>query len=746
VQYLIITLLTLFTPITDHDRIADSLTLQAVDIVAPLKENNSNDNPYSASTFTLKDFENRHISSLKELSAFAPNFYQPDYGSRMTSSIYVRGFGSRIDQPVIGMNIDGAPVMNKNNYDFELFDISKIEIIRGAQSTLYGRNTAAGTINIQTLSPLNFQGKRFTMEYGTDNNIRIKASHYAAPDDNRGWSASIHYNHTDGHFTNHYNGRKCDAGDNFATRLRGQMLIGERWSIDNSLTIGYTDEGGYAYRYYDESSSTLLPVNYNDPCSYRRFGLNNGLTIKHTLPKAILSSTTGYNYTDDRMRIDNDFLPESYFTLGQYQREHSVTQEFIVKSDNNSRFNWLGGLFAFYKHQQLSAPVLFKEQGIKTLILDNANKGLQNAFPGSELQFDKEEFTIHDDFTTPTYGAAIYTQAGYDTKKWNVTAGVRVDYEHTSMEYHSSSQIGFRLYPNMKDYLPLNTDFKGSNSLNATEIMPKLSATLKLNRGTIYASVAKGYKAGGFNTQLFSDILQNRMKNDLMQKFGVTLDNAIYYDDASATTYRPEESWNYEIGTHLSPLKDGTLDISATLFLIDCTNQQLTVFPEGLSTGRMMSNAGESRSYGGEFSLSYRLQRLTLDCSYGYTHATFRKYTSGKNDYSGNYLPLAPRETMSANLSYRLPVSEKYAKHLILNIGWSGTGRIYWNESNSLSQAFYGLTSASLNWERGHFGASLWGKNLLNEEYKAFYFVSMQHPFFSLGKSRQFGISLHYYL
>ena len=68
------------------------------------------------------------------------------------------------------------------------------------------------------------------------------------------------------------------------------------------------------------------------------------------------------------------------------------------------------------------------------------------------------------------------------------------------------------------------------------------------------------------------------------------------------------------------------------------------------------------------------------------------------------------------------------------------------NESNSLSQAFYGLTSASLNWERGHFGASLWGKNLFNEEYKAFYFVSMQHPFFSLGKSRQFGISLHYYL
>ena len=745
-QYLIITLLAFLTPTADHEEITDSLTLQGVDIVAPLKESQGNDKTYSATTFTLKDFENRHITSLKELSAHAPNFYQPDYGSRMTSSIYVRGFGSRIDQPVIGMNIDGAPVMNKNNYDFELFDISKIEIIRGAQSTLYGRNTAAGTINIQTLSPLNFQGKRFTVEYGTDNSIRIKAAHYAAPTDSRGWSASIHYNHTDGHFTNNYNGRKCDSGDNFATRLRGQMLIDDRWSIDNSLTVGYTDEGGYAYRHYDEKSGTLHPVNYNDPCSYRRFGINNGLTIKHTLPRVILSSTTGYNYTDDRMRIDNDFLPESYFTLGQYQREHSVTQEIVAKSNNSSRFNWLGGAFAFYKHQRLNAPVLFKEQGIRTLILDNANKGLQSAFPGSELQFDKEEFTIHDDFTTPTYGAALYTQAGYDTEKWNITAGVRIDYEHTSMDYNSSSHIGFRLHPNMNGYRPLDTRFKGSNSLDATEIMPKLSATLKLSRGTIYASVAKGYKAGGFNTQLFSDILQNRMKNDLMGKFGVTMDNGTAYDDASATTYRPEESWNYEIGTHLSPLEDGSLDINATLFLIDCTNQQLTVFPEGLSTGRMMSNAGESRSYGGEFSLSYRLQRLTFDCSYGYAHATFRKYVSGENDYSGNHLPLAPRETVAANLSYRLPVSERYAKRLMLNIGWSGTGRIYWNESNSLSQAFYSVTSASLNWEKGHFGASLWGKNLLNEEYKAFYFVSMQHPFFSLGKSRQTGISLHYYL
>lgn len=746
-QFLLITLITLLSPFEKEKEHYDSVTLHGIDIVAPLKlPDNDKNNPCSANVFERTDIEDRHITSLKELSSFAPNFYQPDYGSRMTSSIYVRGFGSRIDQPVISMNIDEMPVMNKNNYDFDLFDISKVQIIRGAQGTLYGRNSSAGTINVYTLSPLTFQGKRFSAEYGTAGNIRIKASHYAAPSEDFGWSASIHYNHSDGFFTNRYNGKKCDGGDGFAARLRGQFRLNGNWSIDNSLTAGYTDEGGYTYRFYDKENDILLPVCYNDPCSYRRFNVSDGITVKYSLPHITVSSTSGYSYTDDQMRIDNDFLPESYFCMGQYQREHSFTQEIIVKSRNNNRINWLGGVFAFFKHQELDAPVLFKKDGINSLILDNANKGLQNAFPASELQFDTDRLTIEDKFTIPAYGAAVYGQVGYSTENWDITGGIRVDYEYSSMDYDTYSLINYRLHPNMSDYLPLNPTFKGSNSLDATEIMPKLAVTYKYNTGNIYVSVAKGYKAGGFNTQLFSDILQNRMKNELMEKFGVHLDNIAVYENASATTYRPEESWNYETGVHIAPFENNTLNISAAFFLIDCKNQQLTVFPTGATTGRMMSNAGKSRSYGCEISIGGEWNRITFDCSYGYTHATFRTYKSGNNDYSGKHLPLAPRETVSANISYRIPVSPDIANRLILNAGWSGTGRIYWNEENDISQAFYGLTSASICWEKGHFGASLWGKNLFNEKYNSFYFVSMQHPFFSQGKPRQIGISLHYNL
>ena len=118
--------------------------LPSIDIVSSVKIADDDAGEYSSTSLRRVELENRHITSVKELSALAPNFYQPDYGSRMTSSMYVRGFGSRMDQPVVGMNIDGMPVMNKNSYDFELFDIDRVQVMRGAQGLLFGRNTSGG--------------------------------------------------------------------------------------------------------------------------------------------------------------------------------------------------------------------------------------------------------------------------------------------------------------------------------------------------------------------------------------------------------------------------------------------------------------------------------------------------------------------------------------------------------------------------------------------------------------------------
>ena len=714
---------------------ADSVLLDEISIVASIKMPGSDDKgAYSATTVSRAELENRHVNSVKELTAIAPNFYQPDYGSRMTSSIYVRGFGSRIDQPVVGMNIDERPVMNKNGYDFDLFDIDRVQIVRGAQGVLYGRNSSGGAINVYTLSPLHFQGKRLTFEYGNGNHLRLKASHYAAPSKNLGWSSSIFYSHSDGFFMNRERGENCDGGDNVAVRLRGQWVSPENWSIDNTFTAGYTDEGGWAYRQY--SAGVLAPVAYGDPCSYRRFTVGDGLVVKCLFEEFTLSSTTGYQYVNDRMRIDNDFTAADYFSMGQYQSEYSFTQEFVARSNDGGAFSWQAGLFGFWKRNVMSAPVTFKQYGIDNLILKNANEYYYHLLGANrELSLRDGSFTIDDDFIIPAYGAATYLQLGYGLAGFEFTVGLRLDYERSVMDYDSRSLVYYKTYRDINDYNALPVELSGSKSMDALELLPSFSLSYSKEWGTVYASARKGFKAGGFNTQLFSDLLQSKMTGTLIGRVQET--------DVSSTVYRPETNWTFELGTHLSPMRSGALKVSAALFYIDCRNQQLTVFPKGMSTGRMMSNAGESFSCGAEASVAYRVGDFTLNAAYGYTHAEFRKYISGDSDYSGNILPYAPRETMSANVEYRLPVSKRFANYVLLNVGWHGVGRIYWNEENTLSQPFYGLWSASLSWEKGMWGASVWGKNLLGEEYDTFYFRSIGNDFFAQGKPLQFGMSLH---
>ncbi len=714
----------------------DTVMLQAVDVVSSVKFSGGDAAAHSSTSLGAADIEGLRITSVKDLTAIAPNYYQPDYGSRMTSSIYVRGFGSRIDQPVVGMNIDDVPVLNKNCYDAELFDLARIDVLRGAQGVLYGRNTSGGAINLYTLSPLNFQGKRLLAEYGNENTIRLKAAHYARYGNRFAWSASAFYNHSDGFFTNNNLGEKCDGGDNAGLRLRTQWLPNERWSIDNTVAAGYTNEGGWAYGAYDVEKDHLHPVAYNEPCFYRRFTISDGLVVKRYFNNITLSSTTGYRYMTDLMHIDNDFLPLDYFTMEQSQREHSITQEFSARSHSTGMFNFMGGLFGFFKHNAMQAPVHFKQYGIENLIIKNANENYYHHLVGDrELSFVEDNFVINDDFLIFSSGASAYLQGGFSCSGFDVKAGLRVDYEYSMMNYDSRSTVHYSTHSDMSDVDVLDTEFKGSKALGTVKLLPSLSVSYGGRWGNVYASARRGFKAGGFNTQLFSDILQGKMIGGLIgNEQGV---------DASSTVYKPETNWTYELGTHLFPLFDDSFNISATLFYIDCSNQQLTVFPPGQSTGRMMSNAGKSYSTGVEFAVKYSEGRFKFDGSFGHTYARFIEYKSGDKDYSGKFLPLAPRETVAVNVLYSLPVARGFADSLQLRVGWNGVGRIYWNEENTLSQPFYGLWQASLAWEKGAYGVSLWASNILNKKYNTFYFRSMGNDFFSQGKPLQLGITFN---
>jgi outer membrane receptor protein involved in Fe transport len=223
------------------------------------------------------------------------------------------------------------------------------------------------------------------------------------------------------------------------------------------------------------------------------------------------------------------------------------------------------------------------------------------------------------------------------------------------------------------------------------------------------------------------------------------------YDAASVTTYDPEYSWNYEVGGHLR-FADGRVGVDFAAFWIECRDQQLTVFPDGDATGRMMSNAGRSRSRGAEISASWDMLRLMsmshlrLMANYGFTHAEFIEYDDFVNgeavSYAGNYLPYAPKHTASVGLVYSCWIGGRVLDEITVSASWQGAGKIYWNEANTLSQNFYSQLNASLELRKGNFSLGLWGKNLTNTEFNTFYFRSVGNDFISPGKPIRWGISL----
>ncbi|MDR0814784.1 MAG: Plug domain-containing protein, partial [Bacteroidales bacterium] len=110
--------------------------------------------PISAATINRISIENRNISGIKDISSLVPNLFIPDYGSKLTSPVYIRGIGSKINSPSIGLYVDGIPYFEKSAFDFDMNEIESMEVLRGPQGTLYGRNTMGGLINVHTKSPL----------------------------------------------------------------------------------------------------------------------------------------------------------------------------------------------------------------------------------------------------------------------------------------------------------------------------------------------------------------------------------------------------------------------------------------------------------------------------------------------------------------------------------------------------------------------------------------------------------------
>ena len=720
-------------PTGNPSTLGDTLSLDEVTVTAIKQSTDWRTQATALTVISRQEAERNQIMSVKNAADLVPNMFIPDYGSRMTSTVYVRGIGTRIDQPAVGMTIDNVPVITKENYDLELMDISRMEMMRGPQNTLYGRNTLGGLMNIYTLSPLSYQGTRALIEGANHGSWRVGAGHYMLLKENLGLSLSAQYNSTCGEFRNQYNGKRCDWERLFSARAKIEWRNQDGWYLSNVASVAVSRQGGYPYEWAETGK-----IAYNDTCFYRRTSVMDGLTVRKDLDSFTLSSITSYQYLDDNMTLDQDFTPHDYFTLTQARREHAVTQDLIVRGHEKAEgYNWLAGASGFFRRYTMQAPVNFYDYGIEQLIEKNFN----DALPDYRVTWDTRSFLLGSGFTSPNWGAALYHESHYHWGQWTLSAGLRIDYEHARLNYHSETHTGYDILHSATGELfahgAIDIDDKATLNKDFFEILPNASITWHPWPGknhTVYLAVSRGSKAGGFNTQMFSDVLQQR----LMKMMGI----GMQYDVDKMVGYKPEKAWNYELGGHFE-CWDGRVQSDLDFFFLDCRDRQLTVFPPGTTTGRMMTNAGKTHSWGAEFAMSLNPIELThFNVSYGFTHATFKDYNDGKTDHSGKRVPYAPMHTLFAEASHSIKIGGDWNKLLSIAANVRAAGDIYWDEANTMKQPLYALLGASVTWKQQHYSLQLWGRNLTDTQYKTFYFVSIQHHFLQRGHGRQLGATL----
>ena len=779
------------TPLTDLSDEALSDTSKVVDldevvvVAQPKEQVRLRLQPVSSNVFGSEQLQQLNVRDLSQLSQYVPSFVMPSYGSRLTSSMYIRGIGSRIDSPAVGVYYDNIPLMSKAAFNNHFYMLDRVDILRGPQGSLYGQNTEGGLVRIYSKDPTKYQGTDIRMGLATGLWRNVEVAHHHRPSDQLAFTVAGFYSGLKGFINNdnfdEKNDRSLEAGGKARLIWQPTANLKLDWTADYQ----WVSQNGFGYgEFHPFEYEGPADEHVQDPATtvmngYRRNMFTTGLTLSADLGNLLFTSTSSYQFLQDRMLMDQDYMMPDYLQLEQRQKMNALTQEFVVRSHDRNRWQHATGLFGSYQWLRTDAPVYFGEaitgpignaitnamtgamrqsmyprmyqQMLEQMMAAGmpeavaakqaeaaANKAVETAISGVSME---AEMAVPESFRTPTMNLALFHESNLLlTDRLKLTLGLRLNLDRVKIEYDALA------YMNMtggtaerQATYHLTSHVVDSRSKTYTQLLPKVGFTYNLgeNLGNVYALVSKGYRAGGYNIQMFSDVLQtelNAHQQDAMRGDYDVEHTAQDYDNIEQTiSYKPEESWNFELGTHLN-LFGGSTHFDAALYYMQIRNQQLSIMEPNSNYGRMMVNAGKSHSCGIEATLRGRLLDNALDwgLTYGFTSAKFDEYEHTNltgwtpsspsddsylgmsRDYNDNYVPFVPQHTLSAMADYCL------TRRLTLGANLSAQGKTYWDEANTYAQKFYAVLGAHADYDFGAVVVSLWGRNLTNSRYNTF--------------------------
>jgi iron complex outermembrane recepter protein len=672
------------TEIVSVPLVRTSVQLDAVVVTAEKKESNIQNVPVSITALSSREIDAYRLWANKDLKGVVSNLYSADPGDgRDVTSI--RGITSTSYDPAIVTYIDGVPQFTLDTYIPQLFDVDHIDVLKGPQGTLYGRNALGGVINIVTKQPDNQLHTSLEYSLGNFKTNRLSFA-FKAPLIKGKLFLGIAglYESSSGFYTNDFNNNKFDSQYRYAGNIFLKYLLNPQWSFTiNVKSLWNRNFGAFALN-PTISDAFVNPYHLDQNAIGKMVdnSLNTSFQIRHTGSKMDFSSLTAYqsNYRYYEKPLDGDFSPLDIISIVNnygkpWNKVDAWTEELRLSSatSSSSSLKWAVGSYLFLQN----AP---NKQGV--------HFGTDAALIGSP----DSNYTIINTTQIKNKGLAFYGQLEYDlSKQFNISGGLRYDYQESSAEVS-----GLYLPDGSPAGFPTQPDTSGKTNFHAWS--PMLSLSYYPNAfAHIYASYRRGYRTGGL-TQLSSDPSQPPLY-----------------------PYQPEYSNNYELGVKTNYFNNR---FHANLAFFYNTVQDVQVptliLPDAIT---VIKNAGGLTSRGFEAELEGMVARgLDLTWHLGYTHST---YNSGKLSSNGMEVDLENKnQVFTPNLTSMF--SAQYSRRILktyvtfFRAEWFYFGKQYFDLLNLQSQSSYQYLNGSFGVSKSFWSFSFWFRNITGTKYIAY--------------------------
>jgi iron complex outermembrane receptor protein len=635
------------------------------------------------------------VSVVNDAAMYAPNTFFQELTARKISNPRFRGIGSSPANPGITTFIDGVPQLNTNSSSVEFIDVEQVEFVRGPQSTLFGRNTLGGLVNVTSSRPsLSRWTGSATVPVGNASSREVRAASSGPIGRTVAVGLSIGRGARDGFTVNDVTGNTLDGREAIYGKAQLLWTPSANWDVRAIAAGERARDGDYALGDLAELRRNPFHVRRDFEGFTNRDVTSATVLTRHEGARVALSTTTGIVRWNTRDQTDLDYTPLPLLRRDNAEEQTQFTQEVRAASavaaplrlGDGAVLRWQTGLFVFTQNYDQDAVNAFSPFVLSPFL----------AFPVSQ----HSPKSALDDVGIGAFGQATVTMR----ERLDVTLGVRVDHER------KNGLLDTFFTPAIAP--PTHVDETASFS----NISPQAALGYRVAPGRMaYVSVGRGFKAGGFNPA----------------------------SPVGQESYAEEHTWNVEGGIKTS-WAGGRLVANASMFSIDWSDMQLNL-PNLQVPGQFyIANVGGARSTGAEVEVNARPHAsVDLFGSAGLTHGRFgERVVSSGQDVSGNRLPGTPDFTAS------LGVQVSRAVGVATVFGRAETtayGAFKYDDTNLAGQDAYAVTNLRTG-ARGRFVfAEVWVKNAFDTRYVpvAFAYGSLAPSGFigEMGRPRTFGLT-----